>query len=73
MEKKTTKKATKPAVKKEVKKPIKVELNDKLLEMASFIEKAVKDERGKQLNTSACARLNKVHKDLLFISRNIVK
>ncbi len=75
-EKKTT--AKKPTVKKqqvkeEVKKPVKVELNERLLEIAEYIEKVIKEQRGKQLNTSACARLGRVKADLRFISRNIIK
>jgi hypothetical protein len=53
------------------KKPVKVELKDKLIEMAAFIEKSVKEERGKQLNTSSCSRLNKIKMDLNMIIRTL--
>jgi len=53
------------------KKPVKVELKDKLIEMANFIEKSVKEERGKQLNTSSCSRLNKIKMDLNMIIRTL--
>jgi len=53
------------------KKPVKVELKDKLIEMAGFIEKSVKEERGKQLNTSSCSRLNKIKMDLNMIIRTL--
>lgn len=72
MEKKKTT-AKKPTVKKEVKKPVKVELSERLLEISEYIENVIKEERGKQLNTSACARLGRVKADLRFISRNIIK
>tara|TARA_Y100000004_G_scaffold131188_1_gene148008 strand:+ start:373 stop:591 length:219 start_codon:yes stop_codon:yes gene_type:complete len=72
MEKKEVK-AKKPVAKKTVKKAVKVELKDKLTEIAEFIDKTIKEERGKQLNTSSCARLGKVKQDLLFIARNIIK
>lgn len=72
MEKKTEIK--KPVAKKpKAKKPVKVELNEKLLEISNYIEQVIKEERGKQLNTSACARLGKVKADLRFIARNIIK
>lgn len=53
------------------KKPVKVELKDKLIEMAGFIEKSIKEERGKQLNTSSCSRLNKIKMDLNMIIRTL--
>ena len=64
--------AKKPAVKKEAKKPVKVDLNNKLTEIAEFIDKTIREERNKQLSTVACARLGKVRQDLLFIARNII-
>jgi len=64
--------AKKPAVKKEAKKPVKVDLNNKLTEIAEFIDKTIREERNKQLSTVACARLGKVKQDLLFIARNII-
>ena len=67
-EKKTT--AKKPQTKK-TKKPVKVELKDRLLEMAEFVDKSVKEERGKQLNTTSCARLNKIKMELLNIVRTL--
>ena len=70
MEKKEVK-AKKPAAK--AKKPVKVELKDKLIEIADFIDNTIKEERNKQLSTVACARLGKIKQDLLFISRNIIK
>jgi hypothetical protein len=42
------------------KKPVKV-----------FIEKSVKEERGKSLNTSSCSRLNKIKMDLNLIIRTL--
>jgi len=69
-ENKTT--AKKPQVKK-AKKPVKVELSDKLIEIAAFIEATVKEQRGKELSTSACARLNKVKQDLAFVAKNIIR
>jgi len=72
MEKKTE--AKKPQTRKpKAKKPVKVELNEKLIDIANYIENVIHDERGKQLNTSACARLGKVKADLRFIARNIIK
>ena len=47
MEKKTIK-AKKPVVKKEAKKPVKEDLNNKLTEIAEFIDKTIKEERNKQ-------------------------
>ena len=64
--------AKKPVVKKEAKKPVKVDLNNKLTEIADFIDKTIKEERNKQLSTVACARLGKVKQYLLFIARNII-
>ncbi len=70
MEKKV-KKAVK--AKKVEQKEIKLSLSDKLTEIAEFIDKTVKEERGKQLNTSSCAKLNKIKQDLIFTARNIIK
>ena len=64
--------AKKPTVKKEAKKPVKVDLNNKLTEIAEFIDKTIREERNKQLSTVACARLGKVKQDLIFIARNII-
>ena len=64
--------AKKPAVKKEAKKPVKVDLNNKLTEIAEFIDKTIREERNKELSTVACARLGKVKQDLMFIARNII-
>jgi hypothetical protein len=50
-----------------------VDLNNKLTEIAEFIDKTIREERNKQLSTVACARLGKVKQDLLFIARNIIK
>jgi len=69
-EKKTT--AKKPQAKK-VKKPIKETLSEELYAMAYKLEKAILEQRGKELNTSACARLGKVKADLRFVARNIVR
>jgi len=70
MEKKTTSKKT--TTKKAV-KPIKESLSEELYAMAEKIEKAILEQRGKDLNTSACARLGKVKADLRFVARNIVR
>tara|TARA_R100001198_G_C5203513_1_gene191634 strand:+ start:124 stop:336 length:213 start_codon:yes stop_codon:yes gene_type:complete len=68
------KKVKKPVkVKKVEQKEIKLSLSDKLTEIAEFIDKTVKEERGKQLNTSSCAKLNKIKQDLIFTARNIIK
>jgi ferritin-like metal-binding protein YciE len=67
------KKAPKKVAKKVEKKEVKLDLSDKLLEIADFINKTVLEERGKKLNTSACAKLNKVKQDLIFTARNIAK
>tara|TARA_R100000541_G_scaffold17804_1_gene27653 strand:- start:147 stop:350 length:204 start_codon:yes stop_codon:yes gene_type:complete len=64
------KKAVKKAVKK-VEKPVKVSLKDKLTETVNFIEKAVKEERGINLNTSACAKLNKAAFTINTIIKNL--
>tara|TARA_R110000751_G_scaffold106353_1_gene202350 strand:+ start:102 stop:305 length:204 start_codon:yes stop_codon:yes gene_type:complete len=55
MEKKTIKKK----VEKKAVKPVKLSLKDKLIETVAFIENSVKEERGKSLNTTSCAKLNK--------------
>jgi|TARA_B110000093_G_scaffold169201_1_gene196965 hypothetical protein len=55
MEKKTVKKK----VEKKAVKPVKLSLKDKLIETVVFIENSVKEERGKSLNTTSCAKLNK--------------
>ena len=62
----------KKVIKKAVKKPVKVDLNNKLTEIAEFIDKTIREERNKQLSTIACARLGKVKQDLIFIARNII-
>ncbi|MBC8398718.1 MAG: hypothetical protein H8E16_16670 [Flavobacteriales bacterium] len=68
------KKVKKPVkVKKVEQKEIKLSLSEKLTEIAEFIDKTVKEERGKQLNTSSCAKLNKIKQDLIFTARNIIK
>jgi hypothetical protein len=68
------KKVKKPVkVKKVEQKEIKLSLSEKLTEIADFIDKTVKEERGKQLNTSSCAKLNKIKQDLIFTARNIIK
>jgi hypothetical protein len=72
MEKKEVK-AKKPVAKRTVKKAVKADLQDKLIEIADFIDNTIKEERNKQLSTVACARLGKIKQDLLFISRNIIK
>ena len=72
MEKKEVK-AKKPAAKRTVKKAVKADLQDKLIEIAEFIDNTIKEERNKQLSTVACARLGKIKQDLIFISRNIIK
>jgi len=64
------KKTVKKAVKK-VEKPVKVSLKDKLTETVNFIEKAVKEERGINLNTSACAKLNKAAFTINTIIKNL--
>jgi len=67
MEKKTVKKK----VEKKAVKPVKVSLKDKLTETVNFIEKAVKEERGINLNTSACAKLNKAAFTINTIIKNL--
>jgi hypothetical protein len=68
------KKVKKPVkVKKVEQKEVKLSLSQKLTEIAEFIDKTVKEERGKQLNTSSCAKLNKIKQDLIFTARNIIK
>ena len=61
----------KKVIKKVVKKEVKVSLKDKLTETVNFIEKAVKDERGKTLNTSSCAKLNKAAFTINTIIKNL--
>ena len=60
MEKKEVK-AKKPAAKRTVKKAVKADLQDKLIEIADFIDNTIKEERNKQLSTVACARLGKIY------------
>ena len=68
------KKVKKPVkVKKVEQKELKLSLSEKLTEIAEFIDETVKQERGKQLNTSSCAKLNKIKQDLIFTARNIIK
>ena len=67
MEKKTVKKK----VEKKAVKPVKLSLKDKLIETVAFIEKSVKEERGINLNTSACAKLNKAAFTINTIIKNI--
>ena len=69
MEKKPTT-AKKPQTKK-AKKPIKVSLKEEFIAMAEKLDKVVKEERGKELNTSACAMLNKIKMDLNNIVRKL--
>ena len=44
---------------------------DKLIETVNFIEKSVKEERGINLNTSACAKLNKAAFTINTIIKNL--
>jgi hypothetical protein len=67
MEKKTVKKK----VEKKAVKPVKLSLKDKLIETVAFIEKSVKEERGINLNTSACAKLNKAAFTINTIIKNL--
>lgn len=53
------------------KKPVKIALKDELISVCETIEKSIKEERGKQLNTSSCARLNKIKMDLNMIIRTL--
>jgi hypothetical protein len=69
MEKKVEKKEFKKKVEKKVAKPIKLSLKDELIKMVSLIDKSVKDERGKTLNTTSCAKLNKAS----FMINTIIK
>jgi hypothetical protein len=71
MEKKETK-AKKPQVKK-VKKPVKVEISEELNAIADKLAKIVKEQRGKELGSSACSRLNKIAQDCKFSARNIIR
>ncbi len=67
MEKKTVKKK----VEKKAVKPVKLSLKDKLIETVAFIENSVKEERGINLNTSACAKLNKAAFTINTIIKNL--
>ena len=67
MENKTVKKK----VEKKAVKPVKLSLKDKLIETVAFIEKSVKEERGINLNTSACAKLNKAAFTINTIIKNL--
>jgi len=53
------------------KKEPKVELKDKFIELIEFVDATVKENRGKTLNTSTCARLNRIKIDLQSIVRTI--
>ena len=53
------------------KKEPKVELKERLLDIIDFVDSTVKENRGKSLNTSTCARLNRIKIDLQSIIRTI--
>lgn len=53
------------------KKEPKLTVKEELIKTAKLIKKTVKDERGKSLNTSSCARLNKIEMDLQAIIRTL--
>jgi len=59
----------KKVIKKVVKKEVKLSVKDRLIETVNFIEKSVKDERGKSLNITSCAKLN----NAAFTINNIIK
>ena len=61
----------KKVIKKVLKKEVKLSVKDRLIETVNFIEKAVKDERGKTLNTSSCAKLNKAAFTINTIIKNL--
>jgi hypothetical protein len=56
---------------KKAKKPVKLTIKEEMVQFIGMIEKFVKDERGKSLNTSSCARFNRAVIDLKQIVRNL--
>jgi hypothetical protein len=68
MEEKEVKKVVKRP---KAKKSPKVDLSEKFIDIIQLIEKTVKEERGRSLNTSSCARLNRAKADLKVIVRNL--
>lgn len=72
MENKEVKKTKAKAEPKKVVSP-KKEFSKELLEMALKIDKEVKDNRGKDFNTSTCASLNRVKTVLLQMAKKLEK
>jgi len=53
------------------KKEVKLTIKEKLAETSAFIDKAIKDERGKQLTIVGCAKLGKIRLEINNLLRSL--